>query len=1437
MKVAETKAKATPSKSNSSFFFKGAERSFFNDSGTERDFFFKKNNSNNFIQTKLRIGQSNDSYEKEADLTADKVVQKLRDNKSVHAVQNVPVGQTISSYVQRKCDSCEEEAKVQKKETQEHKEHDNISLHRKVEDDKVKGKEDETSIQTKAEERKPEERKLEEKEEKTVQRKCKDCEKDLENSSMNIEGSLSASKGTGRPMNGNVLKQMENSFGADFSNVRIHDNNMAAQMCNSLNAQAFAHGNDIYFNSGKYDPNSSSGIHLLAHELTHVIQQRGIKEKQVQLKGSHVNSIAATISIADPVISRKTEEEEDGFLISNAKEGLWAVLREASPEVYDILRYKGFMNWAKEKISKFVSNSINTLSAPIRLGAGVISLIRSNFEQFKLWLASAVERLKKGDCTPFSEATIFITNILEGIAGPVFEKIKEFLRPIKAFIDMVWNDIGKPIWEFVSRIFGNIWDGIKWVAEKVWNHIKLVISVYADIWHWFAKAIGFEGDDPDSFWEQIKRKVLSLWELIKQKLEPYKSKLMILAGIMLLLSPAGPFIIAGAAITGIMYLASKVRHYLNDREAIIRERGYVKGILIPSLFNAMHFLGNLLKAKANMILNSLRNALISLQSISQDLGDIALAALNAIVDWMTEKFEILNAWAEIQLMVLVSTMEIAFNRIKIFLQPLTSILSKVGLVLADYYKLPFLVLDILFHKIPKCIRDKIIAFLVKYVFKHIPILKEIKDVEGAWVKMQKQAFKIIEMVFVHGNLMGALWEIFNLLLDALKFPKELAIKVYNKAFEVFDSIIEKPKVFFINMLKTAKLGFTGFFERKWTHLKEGFTAWLFDAVKGAPVYIPRAFTFSEIFKLLGSLFNVGMEKVYKSIEKKRGKALASKVRKVLGYLSKGASAVWSWIKALHENSLDEIIVMLKSKGAELLQLLVDSVIDWIVSNIISKVSAKLVSMLDPTGVMAVVNSLVAFYNAVETAIEKAREILELVENVLDNVADVMAGAFTKAGLIFENGLQKAIPLFLEFLANQISMGKIGKKIKQMAEKAEKWIDEKIDWLVDKLLEAGDWLVDKGKKALKTVAGWLGFKEEFTVEDEVHSIYINGTEDNAELMVASEEMTMKVLFDLKSEEIENLNGENKSKKGKALNNAKTVYNKIKNIKDKIRKTEDSEKISSLENEMNKLFKEMIPFLIILGVSKSSSIPKTNVEFYGNNGKAGKVVADPLTKKQGNTKRSRPTVDPAGWKEHIMTIPNYSDYYGRLHLLNEYLHGPGDDLRNLTPGRRRENTTMEQQAETPAWYLILDNSVLWYESEITAYRKEEGFEYFAEGIRVSYGLKQKEKNGEWKRITQGSYSKVFNFTKPDEKGNREMIPTIDTMSGRHWDIFIETKSKAKGPTREVFRDLVNERSGMPDGKFGTWNKFLKSDAYKSAKKSSPGLELFFEDAFTQNKLKRL
>lgn len=235
--------------------------------------FFANTNSSGFlgVQTKLTTGKPGDQYETEADSIAAKVVSHVKNGvhdpyfppakpQSNHPVQEKPLAETITPLVQKK-DIYEEDDQREKGES------------------KIQNEEElqlETGIGQSEEEE----------EEEPIQAKNNE-EDDLPHAdgetSVNpdIESKLNNSSG-GQKMDANIQAEMGNGFGADLSRVNIHTDTKAVQMNRQLGAQAFTHGNDVYFNKGKYKPDSNDGKHLLAHELTHTIQQTGMIPNNLQ---------------------------------------------------------------------------------------------------------------------------------------------------------------------------------------------------------------------------------------------------------------------------------------------------------------------------------------------------------------------------------------------------------------------------------------------------------------------------------------------------------------------------------------------------------------------------------------------------------------------------------------------------------------------------------------------------------------------------------------------------------------------------------------------------------------------------------------------------------------------------------------------------------------------------------------------------------------------------------------------------------------------------------------------------------------------------------------------------------------------------------------------------------------------------------------------------
>jgi hypothetical protein len=230
----------------------------------------KEDHSMQLVQPKLTVGAPGDKYEIEADSMAERVM-SMNVPDAPAAIQRSEVGEEDPLQRQPLADSITPLIQRQS--------------------------EEEEDIQTKP----------------SVQRAGRDGGVQLRSS---IENTLASQSGSGSPLDEDVRSFMEPRFGNDFSSVRIHTGSTAVQMNKELHAQAFTHGSDVYFNEGKYNPGSNEGKQLLAHELTHVVQQTGAvqpksatqwvnKGNKIQAKG-----LSAVSSLAQPAIQLKENPQQ-----------------------------------------------------------------------------------------------------------------------------------------------------------------------------------------------------------------------------------------------------------------------------------------------------------------------------------------------------------------------------------------------------------------------------------------------------------------------------------------------------------------------------------------------------------------------------------------------------------------------------------------------------------------------------------------------------------------------------------------------------------------------------------------------------------------------------------------------------------------------------------------------------------------------------------------------------------------------------------------------------------------------------------------------------------------------------------------------------------------------------------------------------------------------
>ena len=285
------------------------------------------------LQAKMTVGKANDVYEQEADRVADTVMRMpeplvqpaVEEDETAQArplqrqteeeepqakflqrqveeedtAQTKPLLGGITPLLQRQT---EQEDDVQAQPLQRQTEEDGVQaqpLQRQTDEEEAQAKllqrqaeeEDTTQakpIQRQAEEEEPQaklvQRQSEEEEPqaKLVQRQAEEEETAQTKGeapgatptvSTNLESSIQAMRGGGQPLPGDTRDFYESRMGYDLGRVRIHTDASAHEATTQLNAQAFTLGRDVFFGTGRFEPQTNSGKWLLAHELTHTVQQ------------------------------------------------------------------------------------------------------------------------------------------------------------------------------------------------------------------------------------------------------------------------------------------------------------------------------------------------------------------------------------------------------------------------------------------------------------------------------------------------------------------------------------------------------------------------------------------------------------------------------------------------------------------------------------------------------------------------------------------------------------------------------------------------------------------------------------------------------------------------------------------------------------------------------------------------------------------------------------------------------------------------------------------------------------------------------------------------------------------------------------------------------------------------------------------------------------
>ncbi|MBT8183686.1 MAG: DNA/RNA non-specific endonuclease, partial [Eudoraea sp.] len=430
----------------------------------------------------------------------------------------------------------------------------------------------------------------------------------------------------------------------------------------------------------------------------------------------------------------------------------------------------------------------------------------------------------------------------------------------------------------------------------------------------------------------------------------------------------------------------------------------------------------------------------------------------------------------------------------------------------------------------------------------------------------------------------------EILLIAMNFPFETVNNIIQKSMEAFGNIKKDPIGFLKNILRGIKQGFVQFFNNILKHLLGGLADWLFGSLGDLGIKKPPDLTFKSILNLVLEILGISVEKIMERVWLKLTEMYGpEKVAKIKGAVDK-LTGIWAFVKDVMDRGPIAIWEYIQEKLSDLWNIVLDAAKGWIMTKIISEVTAKLLSMLDPTGIMAVINSVIAIYRAIQSFIEQLRAMLEILNSFVNGVAEIAAGNIKVAADYLEGAMARGIPVLIGFLANQVGLGGIGKKLAEIIGKVRAKITEGIDWLVAKALkigkpvidgvlraiEFGEDLVEKGKAKVKgaiaKIGQWWKKKKSFTGNDgKSHKLYFKGSASNAVLTVASEPTPLTDFLNEKK------NNNKDDSLNATITDAISRSNEVDAIRSDLKASKDDETTKKLDAELETKMAALVPLV--------------------------------------------------------------------------------------------------------------------------------------------------------------------------------------------------------------------------------------------------------------------
>jgi hypothetical protein len=534
----------------------------------------------------------------------------------------------------------------------------------------------------------------------------------------------------GQPLDPQTRNFMEPRFGHDFSDVRVHTDSSAAQSADALGANAYTTGRDIYFASGKYAPDSKDGQHLLAHELTHTVQQQngatpmaaspaggvlvGDASDPLEAEAEHTADKAVGNSEGTGLVSRDSTpvvrrdlsstasavweatggratkaagEAWDatkqgvagaaGAVWDAAKESASALIDRLAPGLLPLLRNAG--TFLYDKITSGMDSVFDGIVSRVEK-QGAAGAITGLLGEIAGSIGKSLGQLVTGTCHSVVEAASSLIQFVKALAGDAFAELGKLAGEVGDFFSGLWKDYGAPALDAIKKFAGEAWNWIKEKAQWVWDKLLPIRNAFSTAWEWVKKEFNIAKEDTIGVLDWFYEKAKAAWMKVRDKIQPILEPLKIVAGALLLISPLGPVILVWKG-APILWQALQFIWTNGLKPAGEWLRKQFREQILPHLLDGVSAITSALDKASNFLCEHASTISTGLHALENALGSLPfLKIAGRLVGFVAGFFDSLAAKGKCKFSDVIAEVKAVLHRVYEFARPVLEVLRQAALI-------------------------------------------------------------------------------------------------------------------------------------------------------------------------------------------------------------------------------------------------------------------------------------------------------------------------------------------------------------------------------------------------------------------------------------------------------------------------------------------------------------------------------------------------------------------------------------------------------------------------------------------------------------------------------------------------------------------------------------------------------------------------------------